>query len=159
MSTQVSADQHQASAEKWLNTLPPSLYHQDLHLPPDQDVLQHYQDDQVRGTRWLGVEADQDQVNLPKRSQTVDYLLTAALEPQLLSCDCARSEPVTTIGTTSQSCLLPGHVGHQDAGGGGGLLGEGDEGDTHDSLERKAKQITSVSLEAVFCSRYLFIYV
>ena len=40
-------------------------------------------------------------------------------------------------------------MGHPDAGGGGGLPGEGDEEDTHDSLERKAKQITSVSLEAV----------
>ena len=79
------------------------------------------------------MEADQDQVNLPKRSQTVDYLLTAALEPQLLSCDCARSEPVTTIGTTSQSCLLPGHVGHLDAEGSGGLPDEGDEEGTHDS--------------------------
>ena len=33
------------------------------------------------------MEADQDQVNLPQRSQTVDYLLTALPGPQLLSCD------------------------------------------------------------------------
>ena len=35
--------------------------------------------------------------------------------------------------------------------------GEGDEGDTHDSLERKAKQITSVSLEES-CPIYIYLF-
>ena len=40
-------------------------------------------------------------------------------------------------------------MGHLDAEGSGGLPDEGDEEGTHDSLERKAKQITSFNVMTV----------
>ena len=83
---------------------------------------------------WSGGRLDQ--VNLPQMSQR--RLHADSPGPQLLSCGCARYEPVTTIGTTSWSCLLTGHVGQPAAGEGGGHPDEGDAEGTHGSIERKA---------------------
>ena len=84
------------------------------------------------GQDGIGVEADQDQVIKPKRSQTVDYLLTAAQDPSCCPVAVPGMSQPPPLEPPSWSCLLPGHVG-QLATGDGGQPEEGAEEGTHDS--------------------------
>ena len=72
-----------ASAETWLNTLPHSLHHQDLHLPQCQEVLHHCQDDQPEGQDGMEWKQTGPGEPAPEESEKT----TCWPGPQLLSCD------------------------------------------------------------------------
>ena len=83
------------------------------------------------------MEADQDQVIKPKRSQTVDYLLTAAQDPSCCPVAVPGMSQPPPLEPPSWSHLLPGHVGQLATGEGEEEPDEGDEEGTHDSLGKE----------------------